>query len=68
MTKRQILSELDKYLTPFHISYLRLSMSTPKEVQFCAAVWRVVQEYNSNQQNEDYVCELLSKLCKIHFK
>jgi hypothetical protein len=67
MNRRTIFKRLEQYLSVYHISLLKINMGVPGSVTMCHSVQTIVHEYNSTQKNEDEVCELLSKLCKIHF-
>ncbi len=68
MTRRQIIKKLEAYLPLEMTIYLSLSMSTPGSIQFCLAVTRIVDDYNSTEENENEVCYLIGLLGRIHFK
>lgn len=68
MTKNQILKELKIYLTPYYVTLLGNIMIIKKSIMICNVVTEIIKEYNGTPADEEKVCELISKLLKLHFK
>lgn len=68
MTKTQIIHNLKIYLSNYHINLILLALSLPNDITFCMTVSDIIKEYNSDQEDENIVSELLSRLCYLHFK
>lgn len=63
-----ILKELEKYLPKVKIVELRLNMSVKYSIVICMSITDIINTYHDTQENENIVADLLSKLCKNHFK
>lgn len=65
--KDEIITELKTYLSRVQCIELELSLALPGSITICMTITNIIHKYNSSQQNEDIVSDLLSKLCKLHF-
>jgi hypothetical protein len=66
MTYKQIIKELSLYVTEYHIKLLQMVFKY-KEEQIILSTVTIIKEYNSTQENENYVYCLLEKLCRLYF-
>ena len=66
MSREEIMYVLEDYLTQTQCIELTLSLAIPG-INICLTIARIAEEYNATQKEEDIVCDLLAKLCKIHF-
>lgn len=67
MKTKQLLKELEAYLLKVQVVELSLAMAITGSIGFCLTVAEIVKTYNSTQENEDKVCDLLAALAKKHF-
>lgn len=70
MTAKMALYKLghDYNLPLVTIEELRLHMAVPGSLGICVTVAKIIETFNSTQENEDAVCDLLRVILGIHFK
>ena len=68
MTKKKILKELRGYLSRLQVGQIEMIVSIPRSPVFFLIVADTMREYNSTQENEDKVCDLLCDLARLYFK
>jgi hypothetical protein len=64
---KKALKLLGNFLPSVSVIELEMYRNSPGQVGICITVARIIHEYNSSQDNEDRVCELLSIVLKSHF-
>ena len=67
MKTKQILKELEGYLSRQLIYELKSFLVLKGKIIICLTVADIIKTYNSTQENEDIVCQLLSLLLRNHF-
>ena len=67
MTEKQILNELNGFLSPYLLRNLESVLAIDSFIQYCLVVTLIVKQYNSTEENEDRVCFLLEELAKKQF-
>ncbi len=67
MKTKQILIELNKYLSPYMIELLKIQSSTKGSIILCCGISDIIKEYKSTKMNEAVVSALLTNLCKNNF-
>lgn len=68
MHTKTILKKLSNYLEPVDVERLKLNMALPGSIIMCLCVSDIAKNYNSTQEKEEEVAQLLSALCSKHFK
>lgn len=69
MNAEDILTSLSCYLPSAQVEELRLNhaIKDSRDIILCMTINDILRSYNSTEENEHAVSELLSNLCKIHF-
>lgn len=67
MTVHSAINELSLYVGLQFSGEVSLHMATPGSIAICLTVAKIVKEFNSTQNREDRVCELLAFLLGKHF-
>ena len=66
MTRYQIIDKLRPYLDSLYISRLEFAVSINKNLVLCMVITDILKDVEL-EENEEFVCELLSKLVSISF-